>query len=478
MLIVDDSDEMRLLIKLVVKKHYSHVNIVEASSGSDALACLKNDDSIKCVISDYEMPAGSGGELLAGIRKMGSGVPVILCTSRALAECPEFSEYEFTGYMQKPFGEKKDKLLLLLQECFDRAEENGTPEEFFPVSTKVLLHFASAPSDIYIKISPGRYVKIFNSGDAFTLEDYEKYTTKGVFELHLLGCDSEMFLQKIMSELGNRTASDFIDDPNTILSCSRLEPDLQRNLAELARNAGGFIKNRTSFGSLLEVSEKTHQSIRRLLATKGFSREVENAVKTSVVRTVETINQCDSLKELFDFFKANPGSFLSSHSTVLAYITGYLASLIGWTSEFTKYKLSLASFVHDLTLKNDKLVTLNDDFAALTTDGRLSAQEIEAYLRHPVEAAALLRKFEQIPPDVEMIVVQHHESPFGDGFPDSINANMFHPLSALFLIAHEYLDFCSLRSSGWDLELFLASSGNRYSSGPFRPIVKMLKTKP
>jgi two-component system chemotaxis response regulator CheY len=66
-LLVEDSDEIRRLIKVILESKFNFV-ILEASNGKEALQIL-NQENIFLVITDLMMPEMSGIELVKNIRQ-------------------------------------------------------------------------------------------------------------------------------------------------------------------------------------------------------------------------------------------------------------------------------------------------------------------------------------------------------------------------------------------------------------------------
>lgn len=100
-LIVDDEDELRDILKTIfLKRGYS---VTLASSGGEALeiALTRRFDAI---VSDVRMPNGSGIELLASLRRSGDPTPpVILVTG--FSDCTEQEAKEKGAFavVEKPF---------------------------------------------------------------------------------------------------------------------------------------------------------------------------------------------------------------------------------------------------------------------------------------------------------------------------------------------------------------------------------------
>lgn len=78
-LIVDDCEDMRLLVRMKLEERFE-AQYLEAESGRDSATLLKSV-SISLVISDLEMPFGSGLWLHDFMRTNQSATPLILFTA-------------------------------------------------------------------------------------------------------------------------------------------------------------------------------------------------------------------------------------------------------------------------------------------------------------------------------------------------------------------------------------------------------------
>ncbi len=79
-LIADDSQTMRIYIKLFIKK-LSGVGVAEASDGVDAIEKIRSEQ-FDLIITDINMPRMDGLQLIRSIRGMGLDVPIIILTTR------------------------------------------------------------------------------------------------------------------------------------------------------------------------------------------------------------------------------------------------------------------------------------------------------------------------------------------------------------------------------------------------------------
>ena len=101
--------------------------------------------------------------------------------------------------------------------------------------------------------------------------------------------------------------------------------------------------------------------------------------------------------------------------------------------------------------------------------------EINRIRLHPVHAADYVRKMSEIPADVDQIVFQHHERPDGSGFPRSLSGKFISPLTSVFIVAHDIVEFMNNRP-GESVDVFLSENELLYHHGTFRKIWLNLKS--
>ena len=102
-LIVDDSQESRLLLGRILSKSFT-LKIVEAENGKDALRKIPSENP-DIVFLDYEMPFLNGKETLQAIRSIPEykDLPVVVVTSHSERDLVrELLTYKVSGYFMKP----------------------------------------------------------------------------------------------------------------------------------------------------------------------------------------------------------------------------------------------------------------------------------------------------------------------------------------------------------------------------------------
>ena len=95
---------------------------------------------------------------------------------------------------------------------------------------------------------------------------------------------------------------------------------------------------------------------------------------------------------------------------------------------------------------------------------------------HPWQEAELVRRFQKMPPDVDTIILQHHERPDGTGFPRGLDFRRIAPLSAVFIVAEEFAEL--IYESGLENDNvldILDSLEEKYQRGNFKMALGSLK---
>jgi two-component system chemotaxis response regulator CheY len=106
-LLVDDSAIIRRVLKNALAEILPEVEFVEASDGVQALKELKNNDDIKIMYLDFNMPNMKGDACLENMRKNPdyNKIKVIMATTEAeKSTVVKMMKLGANGYLVKPFN--------------------------------------------------------------------------------------------------------------------------------------------------------------------------------------------------------------------------------------------------------------------------------------------------------------------------------------------------------------------------------------
>ena len=321
--------------------------------------------------------------------------------------------------------------------------EGGAPVEFrkqalVKVRTQLLLAMIPLNSDIFVRLSETKFVRMFRQGDIFDVEDLRRYTIDKKLEFLYIRSDrTDVFVNKLSKVFLNEVTA----PPRPLTQTVQLQVRGLETVNELFRGI-------------------------------GFTPEVQGLIRTQVSMTVRSMSsESTALKDILAAVAKNQGQYGPAHSVLASYIACAMASQCSWGSKATYTKLTLAAFLHDLSLEKDWIAQIQTLKELEEHREQMTLVEYDSYKAHPLAAAELARTMKEIPPDVDVILHEHHERPGGEGFPRGLLAQAIAPLSAVFILAHELTHFYVLKPPQTSLQDFLAKLKAEYTSSQFRKLL-------
>jgi response regulator RpfG family c-di-GMP phosphodiesterase len=455
-LLVEDEPDMREPLVFLCES-LGDVEVIEAGSGNEAIRILEKRKDIDAIVSDYTMPQGTGGDLYKHVKASGLQIPFVLCSAHRPESLKEFKDEKIAGFVEKPFVNEPLKHLLLQLIAKKEASQllkGGTSAEasaqggdipgFCRIRLVSLKRMSTLAADLYLKLGEKKYVKIVNRGDCFEWDDLDRFAAKGIEYLYLPKESAAVFLEKLTREV------------LSLKSAKENSPKESRAL-----------------------SKKIQSIVHELSMDLGFTPEVQELAKANVSLALSTLESIPELRELLREVLQDRSNYSSAHSVAVGNIACGIALQMKWPSDNTLFKLALAAFLHDITLSNQELAQVRDEEELLfhvLQSKKFTETEVHAFREHPQKAASLVAKFENIPPDVDTIIAQHHEMPDGKGFPGRLVSARISPLACVFIIAHDIVSEYWRKEDAFDIGAFLQSREAQYSSGYFKKIALSIAT--
>lgn len=377
------------------------------------------------------MPGGNGDVLFCYAQSKFPSVPFVVCSGHSEAEIRS----KFPGavaFLLKP------NVLGPLSSIVARLKKNEkNSQAYTPVRLSVLVNMMIINCDFYVKLGADNYVKVIRSGDLFLPEDAKKYIEKKIIDLYLAESDAKIFLGGYQALL------------NSTASRSTISPE------DLALLGADF----------LETTQK-------LASTLGWTEEVVETAHKSISVAIKAVAANPSILNLIEARASQPGSMVSKHVTLSSFLACAISQKLEWASEFTQVKLSMAAFLHDICL-DDSFYEKIEEWNARARNRQDKTDETEKYRSHVKLAVEKIATIPSLPPDLDQIIMQHHELPDGSGFPNGIMAGRISPLAAIFIFAEDL----SLKiAASEDIKVatveFLKNCRTKYSAGVFRKIFK------
>jgi HD-GYP domain-containing protein (c-di-GMP phosphodiesterase class II) len=108
------------------------------------------------------------------------------------------------------------------------------------------------------------------------------------------------------------------------------------------------------------------------------------------------------------------------------------------------FKIATAGLFHDIGLKEIDRAILDKPRAALTV------AEVKLLETHPTKGAEILATIPSVPSDILQVVIQHHETCDGRGYPGRLQRSKINQVAKLISVADEFCELAisSARSPG------------------------------
>ncbi|MBT3235494.1 MAG: response regulator [Bdellovibrionales bacterium] len=402
-LYAEDENDLQELISIELEAEID-TEVLTASDALAAIDILNNDvnQEIGIVISDYNMEPENGGHLYKYVRANRPELPFILSTATLIEEIPEFRNFA-NDHSQNHLVVKPEvmSIISLTRNILKAGGILPTTPAYCRVSSRALLLHNTIPCDLYIKISVEKYVRIVKEDELFKDDVIYGYITKGCKHLYIPG---EMF---------HRFTSIHVKTLRLRLETNSVDPIEQLNTELLA------------ISSIFEGI--------RALGITAENGELIQSVMESNLRMLKSIPQ---IAPFIQNVADRQDSYGYRHMLLTSYISMAIAMKMGCMNDTTLGHLSVVSILHDISL-DDELVKMHDlaphDFKCSHWKQR------EIIKLHTTRSAELARKLINIPPAIETIILNHHENPWGTGYPRRLRGVHLSPLCSLFILAKEFV---------------------------------------
>ncbi|MCK5071919.1 MAG: HD domain-containing protein [Bacteriovoracaceae bacterium] len=244
--------------------------------------------------------------------------------------------------------------------------------------------------DIYIRINPNHYIKILHAGEAFDSGVIKRYKEdKNVEYLYFRTHDRTLYI-RFMNDLVEKTMK-----ISTVPTAKKIQ--MIRNITEK------YVEEIYTSGikpQMVEEGEKICEHISGLIH--------RDRKLSKVIRELEN----------FD-----PSAY--SHAFLVVFFSTIISNQLSWTSKRTREKITLGAMLHDIgKLKLSKSISL-------LRPGQMDAKQLKEYQLHPQIGVEMLENSLLVTEPVRQIILQHHETIDGCGFPRKISGKKIFPLAQI-----------------------------------------------
>ena len=207
---------------------------------------------------------------------------------------------------------------------------------------------------------------------------------------------------------------------------------------------------------------------------KFFSdQEYFQTVKSNMEDLIEKLEKRPKLATAMKTLKIDrQGNYLRTHVDLLCYVSCSIGRMLGWVTQKTIDKLILVAYLHDIRyFEHPHLARIKSlsEFEARKTE--LTPEEQKIFLEGPEYSALMAKDADPASVDVERILIQQKERSDGSGFPAKVDFKQLYPLSCLFMVCHEFVDYV-YSTPDWKFRDFSACARATFK-GPY--FIKILE---
>lgn len=265
-----------------------------------------------------------------------------------------------------------------------------------------LVHFKQLPFDLYIKLTPKKFLKRIRALEEIDEASIQNFKTRGIAEIYFNRAHNKEFSKLLIYKLINR-----------------IEIDYENEIDKLKSKSEIFI------------------TLKELVRIHGLIPNVLRVCESFIGDTIRNITDHeDKLSEHIKCLqKKSEFSFHFRLVELTSYLCAYLYSAIDPVNYLDKIKsIVYASFFCDIGLADEEDIHHLDD----TIQNSMMDDLRNDILTHAWRASKLVFERSSIPREAALVIRQHHGSVEGVGFPEVINSKKLTLLSKCFILSQEF----------------------------------------
>ncbi|WPU63972.1 HD domain-containing phosphohydrolase [Peredibacter starrii] len=280
----------------------------------------------------------------------------------------------------------------------EEAVINEKDENFTKVSIESCMSGNVTIFDHYLRLGPGRYIKILRRGDHFDNERIEKYKTeKKVVSLYFKTVERAVYVN-FMNELLNKMLTKKSSSPNQYFSSIKAVSEVYIDEIFLTGIRPSLVEEG------MKICQNMYKLVNSNLEISNFLRQYQNEIPSE-----------------------------QSHQFLVSFFSTIICKNLEWSSQRTVEIIALGGLLHDIgKLKLPKGMRDKEE-----TD--IPENQRAIFREHPLHGYEMLSKSPFITTPVKQIVYQHHELVNGTGYPNGLTGAKIYPLAKVVSLADGFV---------------------------------------
>lgn len=394
LLIVDDEIEIaNSLSEYFSEKGFSVSTCSVVDEALDIYLKKKPD----LILSDIKMPGKSGIDFYKQCQAnvtYDEKIPFVLMTGYSdIIGVEKAFDMGVSELIAKPFD--IDSISLVINYLLKLDESVGQGSKYFPVAINEFMNSRSTDYNIYLKVGD-KFVLVTKSGQEFTEQRVAHFAKKGANYIYL--------------------------DADDFAKYTDMQFMIANNLSKRP----------------IDVTRKTKlmnhliQSVSQQIIFKDIDAQMMSNSKIAFESYAQLSLNNTQINTVFSHLMMSTPSIVEK-SAVRAMICSMVISLWKWSSPKVQSRLIMSSLFCDISLK---------DYPTLNRKSIIdyTSEEKAIFENHPMESYKILSQIHEIPEEVLIVALQHHENSVGLGFPQKLNRDKLHPFSKIVRCVDEFVE--------------------------------------
>jgi CheY-like chemotaxis protein len=402
-LVVDDLEDIQELLAFMLQSSF-HATIETFSSGNQAIERLKKEPSFDLIVSDYQMPDGSGLDVFKFLKSQQQNTPFLFLSGNDLKYELELQRAEGWKQINKPFTEQA--LLSAVSAALAPETPGELSSKYVPVRLQLVERMGKLNAPLFVKINEQKMVQLTTDESDFTPEMAQKYRDKKIEHFFVREDHVEPFIHEFQKKVISEDAWASVD-VNDLPEVFSMNVELMRDISEKL----GWKD------SALKLAE---QCLQRALAIVARQPSLDKFIQR--FHKIERLGYAD-------------------HCVLTALTAAGILKNLELQDEDALKKLTFASIFHDATLNDIQYENKRKFLKNITKGDVNSSKDLRDVHSHAINSSELCRQWVFCPIGVEGIILDHHENGAGTGFPNGKVADQISDLAKIFIVAEDFVEF-------------------------------------
>lgn len=431
-LVVDDMPDIRMLMSFMLSASIK-CKVTEAASGEEAWTAIQNN-KYDIVVTDNNMPNGSGIELYQKIRSTDKNTPIVICSGDDPEKFKDILDDRRLSYVAKPFTDSSFAYGL---QSIMPAEYFNQKLEYLPISLELLASVRKIHVPLYIQLSDDKFVKVTHQESLFDDDEWTRFKNKGLDHLYIETVQLPLLLQEYQSQI----------------------------LTTAVWNETRFEDTQKLLNLNTEIMRKCHSML-------GWNPDILSRAQEGTQKALHLVAKNAKFSQILLKFQKIEKYGFSDRCTLTNLVCTQIANKLQ-LSDLESIQLNFAVLLHDCLLV-DHVYEQKHKHLELIAQNKILQKETRDVFEHPQKTAELAATLNTCPKGTDIIILQHHEKPDGSGFPNKLTAEQIHKLAAILIVAEDFVNYFIARNGIVEASEFINSRSSLYSHPKFKQALDCL----